>query len=56
MLQLLQKVYKVQPLLDLLDGRRLRKLRQLAAHYVRNQGEDQESYSNFVEELELVIQ
>lgn len=55
---LLQKVYEFQPILDLLDGKRLRKVRTLASQYIRTgtTGEDEQSHTNFVQEIDLIIQ
>ena len=46
----------MQPLLDLLDSRRLRRLRHIASAYLRTNGEETDSQSSFLAELELIIQ
>lgn len=54
--QLLQKVFEVQPMLDLLDGKRLRKVRSAATLYIRSGGEDDSTHTIFVQEIDQIIQ
>lgn len=46
------RVQEVQPVLELVDGKRLRKFRNLAMAYIRSNGEDDASQTSFAREIE----